>query len=208
LSDSSYSEYQYRNANAGWAHSYLLAPVLREVTSIAPERVFEIGAGSGFVASRIAELGTEVVAIEPSESGVEQCRRNHPQVRIDLGSAYDNLADKYGQFPLVLSLEVVEHLYSPRLFAKAVHDLLLPGGTCIISTPYHGYWKNLVLAASGKMDDHFTALWDGGHIKFWSAQTITQLLSEAGLGVQRIERVGRIPALAKSMIVVATRPKL
>jgi hypothetical protein len=37
-----------------------------------------------------------------------------------------------------------------------------------VSTPYHGYHKNLGLALSGKMDAHFTALWEGGHIKFFS----------------------------------------
>ena len=80
------------------------------------------------------------------------------------------------------------------------------GGTAILSTPYHGYWKNLALALSGKMDAHFTALWDYGHIKFWSIATLTRLLAEAGFVDIRFKRVGRIPALAKSMIAIARRP--
>ena len=76
----------------------------------------------------------------------------------------------------------------------------------IISTPYHGYWKNLALAITGKMDAHFTALWDHGHIKFWSMKTLSELLYEAGFVNIRFERVGRIPPLAKSMIAVAYRP--
>ena len=86
-----------------------------------------------------------------------------------------------------------------------VHALLEDGGTAIISTPFHGYWKNLVLALTGKMDHHFTALWDHGHIKFWSMKTLTRLLREAGFRSVRYERVGRVPALAKSMIAIATR---
>jgi 2-polyprenyl-3-methyl-5-hydroxy-6-metoxy-1,4-benzoquinol methylase len=199
-------EYAYHVATKGWAHGYLLEPVLQEINRIRPARVFEIGAGIGFVASRIAATGIEVVAIELSHSGVEIARRNFPAVQMHVGSAYDDLASKYGKFPLVISLEVVEHLMEPRLFAKSVFDLLEPGGCALISTPYHGYLKNLALAVSGKMDAHFTALWDGGHIKFWSPRTISALLSEAGLLVKRIHRVGRIPALAKSMIVVAERP--
>lgn len=80
------------------------------------------------------------------------------------------------------------------------------GGVAVISTPYHGYWKNLAMAVTGKMDAHFTALWDHGHIKFWSMKTLRQLLEEAGLKVERFERVGRIPLLAKSMIAVARKP--
>ena len=56
------------------------------------------------------------------------------------------------------------------------------------------------------MDAHFTALWDYGHIKFWSIATLTRLLAEAGFVDIRFQRVGRIPALAKSMIAIARRP--
>ncbi len=75
----------------------------------------------------------------------------------------------------------------------------------MISTPYHSYLKNLVLAVTGMMDAHFTVLWDHGHIKFWSMPTLTKLLKEAGFNAVRFERVGRVPILAKSMIAVATR---
>jgi 2-polyprenyl-6-hydroxyphenyl methylase/3-demethylubiquinone-9 3-methyltransferase len=57
------------------------------------------------------------------------------------------------------------------------------------------------------MDDHFTALWDYGHIKFWSMKTLRQLLVEAGFVDIRFMRVGRIPALAKSMIAIAGKNK-
>lgn len=56
------------------------------------------------------------------------------------------------------------------------------------------------------MDSHFTALWDHGHIKFWSMRTLGKLLQEAGFVDVRFERVGRTPALAKSMIAVARKP--
>jgi len=121
------------------------------------------------------------------------------------GSAYDDLAVKYGQFPVVLSLEVVEHVYFPRKYAACVYDLLAPGGTAIISTPYHSYLKNLVISAAGGMDRHFTALWEHGHIKFWSVDTLGRLLREAGFNQVDFRRVGRIPALAKSMIAIARK---
>lgn len=106
---------------------------------------------------------------------------------------------------MVISLEVVEHVYSPRDYARTLVSLLEPGGTAIVSTPYHGYFKNLAMAVTGKMDTHFTALWDHGHIKFWSIHTLSQLLTEAGLNDIQFFRVGRIPALAKSMIAIGRK---
>jgi 2-polyprenyl-6-hydroxyphenyl methylase/3-demethylubiquinone-9 3-methyltransferase len=62
------------------------------------------------------------------------------------------------------------------------------------------------MARVGKMDAHFTALWDHGHIKFWSVTTLRTLLEEAGFEVIRFHRVGRLACLAKSMLAVARKP--
>jgi 2-polyprenyl-6-hydroxyphenyl methylase/3-demethylubiquinone-9 3-methyltransferase len=61
------------------------------------------------------------------------------------------------------------------------------------------------MALTGKMDSHFTALWDHGHIKFWSLRTLRILLIEAGFAGVTFLRVGRSPALAKSMIAIARK---
>jgi 2-polyprenyl-3-methyl-5-hydroxy-6-metoxy-1,4-benzoquinol methylase len=84
---------------------------------------------------------------------------------------------------VVVSTEVVEHLYHPQRLIQNAFRLLKPSGHFIVSTPYHGYVKNVVLALSGKLDNHFTALWDGGHIKFWSHETLSELLTGKGLQI-------------------------
>ena len=65
-------------------------------------------------------------------------------------------------------------------FARTFLSLIAPGGIGFLSTPYHGYFKNVALAVSGQMDRHFTALWDGGHVKFFSIKTLRASLQEAG----------------------------
>lgn len=100
----------------------------------------------------------------------------------------------------------MEHVYAPRRWAAAAFSALKPGGVLISSTPSHGYLKNLTLAAIGKLDAHFTALWDGGHIKFWSRRTLTALLQEAGLELVAFRGAGRWPWLWKSMLIAARKP--
>jgi len=208
------ADYPYRDADPTWANSYLWPSVRSYAQSImdAPSRAevtpraFDLECGSGATANMLAKLGFDVTGIDTSESGIALARSAYPACRFEVASAYDDLAGRFGSYHLVVSLEVIEHLYDPRRFVRAVHDLLGPGGTAIISTPYHGYLKNLALAVTGKLDDHFTALWDGGHIKFFSIATLRELLTEAGLQDIRVLRVGRIPPLAKSMIAIARRP--
>lgn len=202
--------YRYATAQAGHHHDYLLPTVLKALDGLSPpaggRRLFELGCGNGSMANALSQQGWDVTGVDPSVEGIVQAQNAYPHLKLAEGSAYDDLAGRYGQFPVVLSLEVVEHVYAPRNFARTVFDLLEDGGMAIVSTPYHGYWKNLALALSGKMDAHFTALWDHGHIKFWSMRTLGELLREAGFVDVRFERVGRVPALAKSMIAIVRKP--
>jgi len=200
--------YDYFDTAPAHTNAYLW-PIVEQVLAdqIQPGgRVFDLGCGNGALASRLAEKGYSVAGVDPSTSGIAHANRQWPQLELRVGSAYDDLQIQFGTFPAVVSLEVVEHVYAPRDYARCVASLLQPRGLAIISTPYHGYWKNLALALTGKLDGHFTALWDHGHIKFWSVRTLTQLLEETGLKVERVYRVGRFPVLAKSMILVARKP--
>jgi len=199
--------YHFENACALHAQNYLLSPivsVLRE-SGIQSRRMIDIGCGNGAFAAELAARGWDVIGIDPSTSAIHFARAKHPTIPFHLASAYEDLSSRFGQFPLVVSLEVVEHVYDPRTFARTVYSCVQPGGLAIISTPYHGYLKNLALAVAGQMDRHYTALWDHGHIKFWSISTLGALLREVGFQPPRFLRVGRIPWFAKSMIAVVRR---
>lgn len=206
--------YQYEDSGTNCSHAYLLPAVRSELAELFPTlrsdvaqpRLFDLGCGNGSVAAKLSEDGWDVAGVDPSSEGIAQANASYPDLKLECGSAYDDLSGKWGTFPVIVSLEVVEHVYAPRDYAKTLFDLCEPGGTVVISTPYHGYLKNLALALSGKMDRHFTALWDHGHIKFWSRSTLSTLLEEAGFEAPRYLRVGRIPPLAKSMIAIARRP--
>lgn len=207
MSDTAIDGYRYGSAELNHSHDYLL-PALADIVGRKAQpgsRLFDLGCGNGSVAKEMTQRGFAVTGIDASAEGIAAANARYPDIRLEQGSAYDALAAKFGTFPLVYSLEVVEHVYSPRDYADTLADLIEPGGWAVLSTPYHGYWKNLAMAVTGKMDAHFTALWDHGHIKFWSVPTLTQLLSESGLRIEEVHRVGRIPALAKSMVVLARK---
>jgi 2-polyprenyl-3-methyl-5-hydroxy-6-metoxy-1,4-benzoquinol methylase len=203
------SGYKHDDASLNEAHGYLLPATIdllkRTSSSVREKTLFDLGCGNGSIANRIAELGFRVTGVDPSVEGVAQANRHYPNLNVRIGSAYEDLRSQFGTFSYVLSLEVVEHLYSPKIFASNVYNLLDDGGYAIISTPYHGYFKNLALAATNKFDKHFTVMWDHGHIKFWSINTLTRLLKEAGFKSVEFKRLGRIPPLAKSMIAIARK---
>jgi 2-polyprenyl-3-methyl-5-hydroxy-6-metoxy-1,4-benzoquinol methylase len=209
----------------GWSEqtphteAYLLAPLQQLLREFVPPpagqaspaqlpAVLDLGCGNGALAEELLSWGYDAIGIDPSASGIAQARRRLPSIPFHQATA-DTAAMAQLQLPAfdaIVSTEVVEHVYSPRQWAAAAYAALKPGGVVICSTPYHGYLKNCALALSGKLDAHFTALWDGGHIKFWSRHTLTALLQEAGFQVVAFRGAGRWPWLWKSMLLVGRKP--
>jgi len=200
------TDYPYRSAEGDHTRFYLWDPVARLLQSEGKKRVFELGCGNGAFARHLTGFGFEMTGVDPSLAGISHAMKAEPKLPLEIGSAYDPLAEKYGTFPLLVSLEVIAHVYYPKKFAQTVYDLLEPGGVAVISTPYHGYLKNLAVALSGKMDTHFNPLWDHGIIKIWSVPTITRLFDWAGLQRENVLRIGRIPVLAKAMVLAFRKP--
>ncbi len=164
--------------------------------------VCDLGCGNGYLAGRLAMMGYEVVGIDASETGVRLAQDAHPRARFLIGTIDSKLQAMagLGKFDLVVSGDVIEHLYRPSDLFEAAIPLLKDQGELLVTTPYHGYWKNLALTVTGKMDTHFTALTDGGHIKFFSRPTLSQLFHQHGFSDLTFNFYGRAPWLWKNMI--------
>jgi 2-polyprenyl-3-methyl-5-hydroxy-6-metoxy-1,4-benzoquinol methylase len=175
---------------------------------VAP-RVFDLGCGSGAMLARLRAHGFVAMGVETSPAALKRAPMQHPGVKIVYGSAYDDLAARHGRWPIVISLEVVEHLVDVHAFAATLFELVEPGGIAIVSTPFHGYIKNLAISLAAGWDAHWQTLeTPGWHIKFFSPATLTALLESAGFTVERILRFGRRPlTLATGMMAVARKPR-
>ncbi|MDJ0795459.1 MAG: class I SAM-dependent methyltransferase [Calothrix sp. MO_167.B12] len=205
-------EYSYVNADFGHHHVYLLDPLFELISEYNINhskrlKILDLGCGNGSICHQIAQQGHEVFGIEDSASGVLFASQNFPECRFIQSSIYElPYSELEGKFDIVISAEVIEHLLYPRELIRAAKKCLKPGGKLIITTPYHGYWKNLTLAILGKTDQHFSPLWDGGHVKFFSVNTLNQLLEEEGCEDIKFKFAGRFPYFWKSMLCSSTVP--
>lgn len=201
-------EYAYCDDKPTWGNSYLWPELRRILQAHAPppRRVFELGCGNGATARMLAALGYQVVGVDPSISGISIAgQHDSPDLHFEKASTTDDLGTRFGEFPVVVSMEVLEHCPSPREFMRAFLSVLVPGGIGVISTPYHSYLKTLLVVASGRFDRHFDPLWEGGHLRFFSIKKLRALCDEFNLRPLGFRRVGRVPIVAKSVIAIVAR---
>jgi SAM-dependent methyltransferase len=168
--------------------------------------VIDVGCGNGVLCGALARTGMSVVGCDTSESGIAIARANFPEVEFVRQSLYDPpgaIADR--KIDAVIATEVIEHLYEPGALLRFASAVLKPGGHIILTTPYHGYLKNIAIAVLGKWDRHHAPNWDGGHIKFFSRKTLGALLRGHRFDPVLWKGVGRVPGLWKSLVVLARR---
>jgi 2-polyprenyl-3-methyl-5-hydroxy-6-metoxy-1,4-benzoquinol methylase len=204
-----YKEYPFVSAHPSHMHD-VFWPVVRAQAGTLPvgARVLDAGCGNGATAAEFLKLGCAVVGVDLSESGIAIARQAHPGGRFERMSVDEQILARLREppFDLVVSTEVLEHLYDPRSYARGCFAALRPGGRLVLTTPYHGYLKNLAIALLGRWDAHADPLWDGGHIKLWSKATLTRLLHETGFVNLQFRGAGRLPWLWKTLVVSARKP--
>lgn len=201
----------------GWKHSrtcahvYLLpaiANIFKKLKLGYSLKILDAGCGGGYIMHKLYESGyKEISGFDFSESGIERARNNYKELseKIIMHDAYESsLPDNFCKiYDVILSIEVIEHMYSPFKYLSNLNLWLKKGGILIISAPYHGYLKNLATALLNRIDFHFGSLNNMGHIKFFSKATISELLEKSGFRVVEFFGCGRVPYLWKSMLLVA-----
>jgi 2-polyprenyl-3-methyl-5-hydroxy-6-metoxy-1,4-benzoquinol methylase len=198
-------------ADARCLHEWLLDDVICLLDSLVPKgaRIIDLGCGNGRLTARLRSKGWPSVGVDISPSGIQIAKETYPGLdfrQVDIGSASQPFPPE--TFGAAVAVEVIEHLHDPKQFLRNALVLLRPSGWLVITTPYHGYLKNLAISLLDGWDSHFDALSVGGHIKFWSKRTLAQLFASLGLDCPHYWGAGRVPLLWKSVIVAARKPFL
>lgn len=202
-------EYGWDTTDAPLSAKILLGPLFQLAGNVgAGTRILDVGCGNGFFSGQFLKKGCTIVGVDMAPDGVALARKTYPGGRFEAIPAVEDVLSLLNEkpFDIVISTEVVEHVYDAHSWARACYNALRPGGKLIASTPYHGYFKNLALSVLDKWDHHTDPLRTGGHIKFWSKKTLSTLVRQHGFINERFICAGRFPGLWMDLIVGAEKP--
>ncbi len=153
---------------------------------------------------QLRRAGFEMTAIEPDLDGFTIASQTYHEVQFHNLGVYDDTSH-LGTFDAVISSEVIEHLYDPMALLRLAKQHLSQNGVLIVTCPYYGYAKNLLLSLTNRWDDHHQPARVGGHIKLWSHPTMNNFLEANDFKVETLSGAGRFWPLWASLVVVAKK---
>jgi O-antigen biosynthesis protein len=152
--------------------------------------VLELGCATGHVTRAMADRGCKVVGVEldPAAAAVAEAWAERMVVGdIDRGEVWERIDDE--SFDVVLCGDVLEHLRDPLGALRSAVRKLKPDGYVVTSLPNvaHGDVRLLLLGGSFRYSE--VGLLDRTHLRFFTLETIRELLRAAGLLVVDTKRV-------------------
>ena len=99
--------------------------------------ILDIGCGGGILAEPMARLGASVTGIDATAPAIDAARAHAElsglPITYECRTAED-LAASGAKYDVIYASEVIEHVTDRALFAHAIADMLVPGGTVVITT--------------------------------------------------------------------------
>jgi O-antigen biosynthesis protein len=152
-------------------------------------RVLELGPATGYMSRVFRDRGCAVVGIEldpdMAQRAAEFCER------VVIGDIDDldldaELADD--RFDVIVAADVLEHLKDPLDALDRLRPFLAPDGFFVLSVPNVAHGSVRLALLSGRFPYQEAGLLDSTHLRFFTHESLEEMLIAAELGVAELRR--------------------
>lgn len=192
------------------------------------KNALEIGCGNGVVLYNIANKAKALTGVEISAKRCDNTKKNLANLdnptELLQGNIEEGIDKPDGSFDVILWADVIEHVVDVFSVMREVSRLLAPGGTLITSTPNIVYIRYRLAFMFGKFPGTAAAqegfavrpneMYDGGHLHYFTINTLKTLYNMHGIEPTKIMGFGRLgklhdlwPSLLSGAALVVGRKK-
>jgi 2-polyprenyl-3-methyl-5-hydroxy-6-metoxy-1,4-benzoquinol methylase len=152
--------------------------------------VLEVGCATGYFSEALVDRGCNVTGIELDPDAAKIAEKWLDRVVVgdlDAGEVWDSIADE--SFDAVVFGDVLEHLRDPLSALRAAVRKMKPSGVVVTSIPNIAHGDVRIALLNGAFEYRETGLLDRTHVRFFTIETVRELLRDAGLIVVDTKRV-------------------
>lgn len=160
---------------------------------LADKRVLDVGCGAGLLCEPLARLGAAVTGVDAAAESIAVAKIHAEAMGLAIDYRCGELAMLgLGQFDLVTSMEVLEHVSDKPAFIAQLAAHLAPGGLLVLSTPNRTPASRALLVGAAEavgMVPRGTHHWHD----FVTPEELEALLGDAGLAVIEMRGIAFSP---------------
>jgi 2-polyprenyl-3-methyl-5-hydroxy-6-metoxy-1,4-benzoquinol methylase len=162
---------------------------ITEITDISNNQnnmtMLDVGMGYGIFSEEIRKLNyfDSIVGIEPSPSLSKVLKEKGFQV---IETSIEEAPTPTNKFSVVVSFEVIEHVFSPEKFIKAISKQLKDGGYLVLTTLNINGFELLNLWNKSE------SIYPPHHINFFNLESLSLLLENCGFKVLKRNTPGEL----------------
>lgn len=161
---------------------------------LAGRSALDVGCGAGLLCEPLARLGAEVTGVDAAPENVAAAAAHARGSGLDIRYMAGEPGElDIGEFDLVTSMEVVEHVADKRAFVAALAERLASGGLLVMSTPNRTARSRLLMVEGAEalgLIPRGTHHWED----FVTPEELGDLLAEAGLMVGAVRGITFAPS--------------
>lgn len=166
--------------------------------------ILDFGCGSGILFEKLKKLNphSRLIGIDVSKEAIKLAREKFPNDNfyiIQDGQTFP-ISDKSIDF--ILATDVIEHVYETNKTLAEFYRILKPDGKLLLTTPYHGLIKNLIIVLF-----YFEKIFDPveAHIRFYTKKSLFSVLKKYKFEIQKYNYFGRFYPLSRAILVLANK---
>jgi ubiquinone/menaquinone biosynthesis C-methylase UbiE len=166
---------------------------------VAADRVLDLGCGNGDLTADLAGVVAQITGADVARAALERARRRHPSLDLRLVPIDGALPFEDGEFDVVWSSEVIEHVADTARWLSEVRRVLASRGRLLLTTPSHGRLRLLI----GGLERYSEPL--GDHLHLYTGRSLRDLLNDFGFGEVSIRAAAGPPLLRRLLLARAVR---
>lgn len=200
-----YNQFWNKQKNTTMADFPYKWPVIKKLIPTEPNLIIlDYGTGSGQIMEEMKKINpkSKYIGIDVAKSAIKLAQKKHKKSKFYITKDGGKLPLKERSIDFIIAADVIEHAFYTQELLNEFGRILKPGGKLLLSTPYHGLIKNLVIVIFG-FEKVFNPV--EAHIRFFTKKSLFPMIEKANLTIKEFGYFGRFYPISNGIYVVAKK---